>query len=75
MTFHFTGTSIKSGEDKLVLWTSLICEMMLSCKCFQHVSKMSLLSYNRAESVVIKDAIILNIIHVHNIFHLRDTDS
>ena len=37
-----TGISIKSGGVKLVLWaqSSPRFEMMLSCKCFRHVSKM-----------------------------------
>ena len=35
-----TGTSIKSGGIKLVLWaqTSPLSEMMRSCKCFPHLS-------------------------------------
>ena len=35
------GIAIKSGGVKLVLLsqTSTLCEMMLSCKCFQHVSQ------------------------------------
>ena len=34
-----TGTSIKSGRVKLVLWAQSFpfCEMMWSCKCFSHV--------------------------------------
>ena len=69
-----TCTSIKRGEAKLVLWaqTSPLTEMMRSCKCFPFVSKMSTLSQNRENSVVIKTTIILNIIH--NIFNLHDTN-
>ena len=69
-----TGTSIKSGWIKLVVCaqTPPLSEMMPSCTCFPHVSKMSTLTYNRANSVIIKNAIILNIIQ--NIFKLRDTE-
>jgi hypothetical protein len=68
-----TDTSIKGGWIKLVLCaqTSSLSEMMPSCTCFPHVSKMPTLTYNRANSVIIKNAIILNIIQ--NIFKLRDT--
>jgi len=45
-------------------------EMMRSYTCFLHVSKMLTLRYNRANSIEIKKAIIVNIIH--NIFNLRD---
>jgi hypothetical protein len=45
-------------------------EMMRSCMCFPYVSKLPNLTYNRANIVIIKNAIILNIIH--NIFNLRD---
>ena len=55
MTAHFfrTGTSIKRGGVKLVLCaqTSTLSEMMRSCKCLTHVSKMSTLAYNRAHRV------------------------
>jgi hypothetical protein len=53
MTSHFpglawlgTGTSIKRGGVKPVLsdQTSLLSEMMQSCKYFLHVSKMSTLT-------------------------------
>jgi hypothetical protein len=37
-------TSVKSGRFKLFLWDQ--SEMMQSCKCFQHVSKMPDLTYN-----------------------------
>ena len=60
---------------KPVLWahqTSHLSEMISSCKCFPHVSKMFTLTYNRANSVIIKNAIILNIIY--NIFDVRDTE-
>jgi hypothetical protein len=60
----FPGTPIKSGELKLVLWvqSSPRSKIMLSYKCFPHVSKMPILTYNRTNSVIIKKAIILNII-------------
>jgi len=63
-----TGTSIKCGGVKLVLWgkTSPLSEMMWSYKCFLHMSKRQDLTYNRENSVIIKNAIIL--------FILRDTD-
>ena len=68
-----TGTSIKSGGVKRVLWTqtSSISEMMRSWKCFPYVSNMQALAYNLLNSVIIKNAIILNF--MHNIFNLRDT--
>ena len=63
-------TSINSGGFKLVLWAQicLLREMMRSCKCFSHLSKMPTLT----NSLIIKNAIILNI--MHNIFNLRDTE-
>ena len=65
---------INSGEVKLVVWAqaSVGSEMMRSCKCFPHVSEMLTLTYNRANSVIINNAIILN--SIHNIFNLRDTE-
>ena len=59
-----TCTSIESGGVKLVLCaqTSSFSEMMGACTCFPHVSKMPTLKYNRGSNVVIKNAIILNII-------------
>jgi hypothetical protein len=58
----------------VVLWaqTSPLSDMLPPCKCFPHVSKMSTLTYNQANKVVIKNALILNIIHY--IFNLRDTE-
>jgi len=44
-----TGTSIKSEGVKIVVWaqTSRRSEMMLSCKCFSHVSKPSHITKRR----------------------------
>ena len=39
--------------------------------CFPHVSKMLTINYNWENNFIIKNAIILNIIHV---FNLRDTE-
>ena len=54
-----------------MLWAhiSAFNEMMRSCTRFLQVSKISTLTHNQANSVVIKNTIILNIIHkrVHNI--------
>ena len=57
MTSHFpgfngAGTSMKSDGGQLVLWaqTSALSEVMRSCKCFPHVSKMPTLTYNRQTS-------------------------
>ena len=63
-----TGISIKCGGVKLVVLsqTSTLSEMMVSCKCFQ----MSTLSYMHANSIIIKNAMILDIIHT--IFKLRE---
>jgi len=41
-------------------------------KCFPHVSKISTLTYNPANNVIIRNAIILNIIHI--MLNLRDTE-
>ena len=47
--------------------------MMQSClKYFPCVSKMPTLTYNKANRILIKNAIILNIIH--KIFNIRDKD-
>ena len=43
-----------------------------SCTCIPRLSKIATLTYNRATSVIIKNAIILNIIH--NIFNIRETE-
>jgi hypothetical protein len=57
-----TGTSIKSGGVKLILWsqTSPLSEMMRSCKCFPRVSKMSTLTYNQVSNAIIKNTRISN---------------
>jgi len=56
MIAHCTGTSIKSDRVKLVLWaqTSLLGEILQACKCIPHVSKMSTLTYKRANRVIIR---------------------
>jgi hypothetical protein len=41
-----------------------LSEAMRSWKCFPHASRISNLTYNRANSVLIKNAINLNIIHI-----------
>ena len=55
MTAHFlhTGTSIKRGGIKLVVCaqTSTLSEMMRSCKCLTHESKMPTPAYNRENRV------------------------
>ena len=65
-----TGTSIKSGRVKLVLWpqTSSLGEMILPC-----MSKMPTPTYYQTNSVIIKYAIFLNIILY--IFNIRDTEA
>ena len=54
-----TGTSIKSGGVKLVLHpqTTLLIEMMRTCKCISRVNKMSMLSYDWVVSVFVKTAV------------------
>ena len=47
-------------------------EMMRPCTCFPRVSKIQILAYNREYSVIIRNAIILNI--VYNTFIRRDTE-
>ena len=49
-----TGTSIKCGRVKLVLWTPL-SDMMKSC--FPHVSKMPTLTYNPANRFIKQEII------------------
>jgi hypothetical protein len=74
LSSHCNNIDSSSDRAKLVVWsqTSPLMEMMGSYKCFAHVSKMSSITYNQENSVIIKNAIILNIIH--NIFNLRDTE-
>jgi hypothetical protein len=62
LSWFGTGSSIKSGEVKLVLWaqTFLFTEVMQ--KCVPDASKMSTITYNQANSGFIKNAIILKII-------------
>jgi hypothetical protein len=45
----------KSGRVKLVLWACPLSEMMWSCKYFPRVSKEPTLTYNLANSVIIKN--------------------
>jgi len=70
-----TDTSIKSGGVKLVVLTQIfsLSEMMRSCKYFARVSNMPTFIYNRANKVIIKNAIILKI--MYNIFLLRATEA
>ena len=51
-----TGTSIKSGGVKLVLWTqtSILSDIKRSCKCFPHASKLSNPTYKWVTSVVVE---------------------
>ena len=42
------------------------------CKCFPRASTMTTLTYNQVDSIIIKTAMILNIIH--NMLNLRDTE-
>jgi hypothetical protein len=69
-----TCISIKCGGVKHVLWaqTSPVGEIIRSCMSFPHVSKIPTLACNRANSVIIKKAIILNL--RHNIFNIHDTE-
>jgi hypothetical protein len=63
----------KSGGVNLVLWaqTFPLSEMMRSCTRFNfHVSKIPTLTYNRPQSVIIKNALILN----NNIFNRRNRE-
>ena len=56
------ATSMKCGGVKLVLLapTSPLSEMMQACKCLPRVIKMPTLTFNCANSVTIKHAIILH---------------
>ena len=46
LSLHGTGSSIKSGRVKLVLWgqSTPLSEMTLPCKCFPNVSKRLILT-------------------------------
>jgi hypothetical protein len=57
---------------KLVLWvqTSTLGGIMLSFKCCPHMSEMSTFTYNLANSIIRKNAIIMSIIH--NMLDLHD---
>ena len=54
LSWFGTGTSIKSGVVKLVLWTrtSSLREMRRSCTCFQQVGKISALTYKQLDLVL-----------------------
>ena len=56
------GTSIKSDGVKRVAWTntSHCSEMMLSCKCFKHISNIPTLTYNRVKIFIITELYDLN---------------
>ena len=63
-----TGSSITCGGAKLDLRVQIfpLSEMRRSCTCFLHVRRIPILTYNWTNSIIIKNIIILNIIH--NIF-------
>ena len=69
-----TDTLIKCGGVKLVLWAQAapLSGMIWPCKCFLYMTKLSTLTYNWVISIIIKNAIILNIIY--NIFNLHDAE-
>jgi len=76
MTLTFLACYVhlnKNGGVKPVLWaqTSHLTAMMRSCKCFPHVSIMPTLTYNWANSAIIKKYLILNI--MHSTFNLHET--
>ena len=64
----------ENGGAKPVVWAqdSHLTAMMRSCKCFPHVSIMPTLTYNWANSAIIKKDLILNI--MHSTFNLRETE-
>jgi hypothetical protein len=57
-------TNINTQHLNIIKWKQIspFSEMMRSCKCFPHIPQVSTFIYNRANSVIIKNAIILNII-------------
>jgi hypothetical protein len=63
----------KMWWGQLVLWRHMLPlrGMVWSCTCFPHVGEIQTLKYNRAKSVIIKNAIILNSIGLHSISNLR----
>jgi hypothetical protein len=78
MTLTFLAFYIhlnKNGGAKPGLWaqTSHLNAMMRSCKCFLYVSIMPNLTYNWANSDIIKKDLILNIIH--STLNLRETEA
>jgi hypothetical protein len=50
------GTSMKSGRVKIVVWVQVspASDMIRSCRCIPHVSKMLVLTYNWGNSAIIE---------------------
>ena len=65
LSWFGTDTSIKSGRVRLVLWAQTLPSKWNDgvMQLFAVVSKMPTLTYNRVNNFIIKNAIILNIIH------------
>jgi hypothetical protein len=61
---EFEPQSGHTKDYKIYLIFSPLSEVMWSCKCFLHVRKIPTLTYKRAKSVIIENAIIMN-----NILH------
>ena len=76
LSWIFTGISItrlSRSKTNFMAQTTNRGEMKGSCMWYPHASEMLTLTHNGANSVEVKIAIILNIIH-HTIFNLRDTE-
>ena len=71
-----TDISMQSGRVKPVLWVqaSPLSEMMHSYKCSPLVDEIPTLKYNRENSVVIKNRLVVILNFIHYIFKPRDTD-
>ena len=55
-----------------ILCCIFVLFFFILCKCFPRASTMTTLTYNQVDSIIIKTAMILNIIH--NMLNLRDTE-
>ena len=74
MTVHLS--CLVQARRQKVVGLNQLCwpkpPVLVKCKCFPPARKMTIFTYNRENIVIIKNAIILSI--VHNIFNLRDTE-
>ena len=69
-----TGTVIKSHEDKLIVCAQPhpLGEMMWSCKCFPHASKMPNLTYNQANRLLERTLLYWKLYIIYSIFLIQN---